>query len=318
MFYNHENIKIMTWNIYLGASLAPLINTTEEEVPCAVTEVFSQVIETDFYDRAKSIARIIIEDRLDIIGLQEVAQWTVQSSDCKCDMNFLTILLEELCRCGYRYSIAAINRNYSFSLPDSKGNIISLVNRDVILFRADLPVELSNIEEKNYSDNLVADIGGEPFTFTRGYSSVDIRLCNKKFRFVNTRLEASEDADDIRLKQTQQLLQEIGDTSLPIFLSGSFSILPNDSLYDIYIDSGYKDAWEIKGKGPGYTAFQADNLRNSESTLSERFEYIFFSGYSEVRCIYTVGDNVQDKTCSGLWPSDHAGITAVFKLPLWA
>lgn len=318
MMYNKEDLKIMTWNIYLGASLAPLNNTTKEQLPFAVTEVFNQVEQTDFYERAKSIAKIIRDTEPDLIGLQEVADWSVKSCCCEYNMNFLTILLKELCEMGLSYCVAAVNRDFSFSFPDSKGRLISLVNRDVILFKKELPVDITNIQERNYKDNLVIQIGGEPFTLLRGYSTIDVRICNKKFRFVNTRLEASEDADEIRLNQTQQLLEEINNTSLPIFLSGSFSILQDTLLYDLYTSAGYKDAWVIKGEGPGYTAFQADNLLNPVSTLSERFEYIFFRGYSELQCVFTVGDNQRDRTPCGLWPSDHAGIVAGFKLPIWA
>lgn len=318
MFHNKEKIKIMTWNIYLGASLAPLNNTTKEEVPMAVTQIYDQVIQTDFNERAKSIANTIKKEEPEFIGLQEVAEWTVKSVASKCSMNFLTILLRELCKEDLHYGVLAINKNFSWSLPDSTGKIISLINRDVILFRNDLPVDITNIQEKNYKDNLVIQIGGEPFTLLRGYSSADIRLCNNKFRFVNTRLEASEDADVIRLKQSQQLIGEIGGTSLPIFLSGSFSILPSEPIYDLYIDAGFKDSWKIAGQGPGYTAFQASNLLNPISMLSERFEYIFFRDDSIVKDIITVGDQQKDRTPSGLWPSDHAGIVGEFHLPTWA
>lgn len=38
----NNSLRIMTWNIYFGADLTPLVGTTPKEVPEAVTEVFDQ------------------------------------------------------------------------------------------------------------------------------------------------------------------------------------------------------------------------------------------------------------------------------------
>ena len=64
-------LSIMTWNIYIGADLTPLLSATPKQIPKHVTNVFRQFIATDFSKRAKAIVRQIILKEPDIIGLQE-------------------------------------------------------------------------------------------------------------------------------------------------------------------------------------------------------------------------------------------------------
>lgn len=68
-------LSIMTWNIYIGADLTPLLSATPKLIPKHVTNVFRQFIATNFSKRARVIAQQIILKEPDIIGLQEVALW---------------------------------------------------------------------------------------------------------------------------------------------------------------------------------------------------------------------------------------------------
>lgn len=172
----------------------------------------------------------------------------------------------------------------------------------------------SNIQANNFRTNLIVPVGGQPFTVLRGWSSVDIRLHNRKFRLVNTHLEG--EAVDIRIAQVNELLRGPGATSLPLVFIGDFNSNADgiDSpVYDMLIDSGFIDAWDIAGEGPGFTGFQARNLLNPLSTLSERVDLILFRDSFNVEKIDTVGDKQRDRTPTGLWPSDHAGVVATIK-----
>ncbi len=305
----------MTWNIYIGADLTPLINTTPEQLPEVVTEVFDQFKQTDFCQRSKSIAMQICLSRPDIIGLQEAALWTKQSRTSDCVVNFLNILLRDLKALDLDYSVVAVNRNFRDRLPSSTGDIIELLDRDVILARSELPLEFTNIQEKNFQTNLVVPVGGQPLTILRGWSSVDICLYGKKFRLVNTHLEA--ESEEIRFAQANELLTGPGSTDLPLVFIGDYNSNANACeapTYDLLIDAGFKDSWHIAGIGPGFTAVQARNLLNPISTLSERIDLILFRNRFCVKKINTVGDKQRDRTPSGLWPSDHAGVVTTFWL----
>ncbi|PAB56372.1 hypothetical protein CCE28_20935 [Anaeromicrobium sediminis] len=304
----------MTWNIYFGADLTPLINTTPEQVPNTVTEVFDEFDQTDFQERSKSIAKQICEQEPDIICLQEVALWTVQSSKIIRIIDFLNILLDNLKKLDLHYNVIAVNKNFRNRLPSSKGDRIGILDRDVILVKCKSPLKFSNIKENNFETNLVVSVGNQPFTILRGWSSVDISLYGKKFRLVNTHLE-SESAK-VRLAQATELLKGPGATDIPLIFIGDFNSNADGMeapTYDMLIDADFTDAWDMAGKGDGFTAVQARDLLNSISTLRERIDLILFRDSFNVKKIHTVGDEQRDRTPCGLWPSDHAGVVSTLK-----
>lgn len=315
-----ENIRkkciiIMTWNIYIGADLTPLINTTPQQLPAVVTEVFNQLEQTDFPARAKAIARQICQTEPDLIGLQEVALWTVQSPQTKSVLNFLNVLLAELKKLALDYRVVAVNKNFRDKLPSSTGEVIGVLDRDVLLAMCQLPIKFSNIQEDNFQSNLVVPIGSQPFTILRGWSAVDIDLYEQKFRLVNTHLEG--ESLEVRMAQAEELLTGPGATDLPLIFIGDFNSNAADSgapTYHLLINAGFNDAWELAGKGPGFTAFQARDLLNPVSSLSERIDLILFRNGLKVKRVNRVGERQRDRTPCGLWPSDHAGVVATLNL----
>ncbi|WP_432408384.1 endonuclease/exonuclease/phosphatase family protein [Wukongibacter sp. M2B1] len=309
--FRKKHLSIMTWNIYFGADLTPLINTTPEEVPEVVAEIFNQFNQTNFTARYESISKQIYKTRPDIIGLHEVAVWTLQSPTSLDVIDFLDILLGDLSKLGLDYNIVAINRNFRNRLPSSTGSTIGILDRDVILARSKSPLKFSNIQENNFETNLVVPIGGQPFKVLRGWSSVDVCLFNHKFRLVSTHLEAN--SSEVRFAQANELLKGPGVTNLPLIFIGDFNSnaeFDESQTYDLLIDSGFTDAWDIEDKGPGFTASQARNLLNPISTLNERIDLILFRNRFDVRKINRIGNKQRDRTPSGLWPSDHAGVVA--------
>jgi hypothetical protein len=81
-------------------------------------------------------------------------------------------------------------------------------------------------------------------------------------------------------------------------------------------DANFYDAWTwAHGSAAGYTGTQSDSLDNRNSTLSQRIDAVFFRGKrTGATEADTVGDTAADKTSSGLWPSDHAGVTTTISL----
>jgi len=95
------------------------------------------------------------------------------------------------------------------------------------------------------------------------------------------------------------------------------------SPYDQLLMAGYLDAWEERlgprghANDPGFTCCQDKSLLNSVSELDKRIDLIWTSpsepllGAHEVLAHTTViGDDPRDRTPSGLWPSDHAGVAS--------
>jgi hypothetical protein len=55
-------------------------------------------------------------------------------------------------------------------------------------------------------------------------------------------------------------------------------------------------------------------IRNPVSTLDERIDLALVRGALEAEQIEIVGASAVDRTPSGLWPSDHAGIVTRVRL----
>ena len=161
-------LSIMTWNIYIGAELTPLLRATPKQIPKLVTEVFRQFLANDFSKRAKAIARQIILKQPDIIGLQEAALWElIPPYSQRVVYDFVHILLCELKYRGLFYKVAAQNKNLEASLPSSLWNLIRLTDRDVILVRETSEVKVIGKVEANFKANFHVKIAGQPFTILR-------------------------------------------------------------------------------------------------------------------------------------------------------
>jgi hypothetical protein len=101
---------------------------------------------------------------------------------------------------------------------------------------------------------------------------------------------------------------------------------PPTQPYWILTGAGYVDAWLRKVGHPwrGYTCCQNETVNNVESLLDERIDLIFvrnetdfpaFPDLGPVRA-RVLGNRQRDKTPSGLWPSDHAGVFTRLIIPV--
>jgi endonuclease/exonuclease/phosphatase family metal-dependent hydrolase len=116
----------------------------------------------------------------------------------------------------------------------------------------------------------------------------------------------------IQEAQANEILAGPGSTTLPLVLLGDFNS-PTDgsgTTYNNLLAAGFHDAWAIAGSGDGFTFGQADDLLNLNSMLDRRIDRVLFRGDFEVNEIDIWGEDPSDKTPSGLWPSDHAGVAA--------
>jgi len=82
---------------------------------------------------------------------------------------------------------------------------------------------------------------------------------------------------------------------------------------------GYIDLWSVRQgpADPGFTCCQDELLRNADSALFERVDLIFSylppgAGLVPVQS-RAAGDSDHEKSVSGMWPSDHAGVVATLK-----
>jgi hypothetical protein len=71
------------------------------------------------------------------------------------------------------------------------------------------------------------------------------------------------------------------------------------------------DTWNLRlGNPDGFTCCQAADLLNDPSSHDERIDIVFaYPAPAKVKANVMDADS-DDKTISGLWPSDHASVIA--------
>ena len=320
-----EPLTVMTYNVYVGANMEPLLGITNlVEVPAAVTEVYNKAIASDFPGRAAGIAASIKTHRPHIIGLQEISLMRLQSPGDRLTggdpaeeivLDFLEILMDALQTEGLNYQVAAKVQNFDVEMPMgsfTEYDDVRLTDFDVILTRDDVTVSRPTVT--NYVNTFTVE---ELFVeIARGYAAIDATVAGTTYRVINTHLESF--LKDIRVAQARELIDGLATETLPIILLGDFNTpAPDGTAYQMFISAGYIDTWQMDSEGTGYTCCQAKELQNEVSELYERIDQIFVRNLELPASVMTntVGDKPSERLTSGLWPSDHAGVVAHFAYP---
>lgn len=328
-------IKVMSRNIYIGTNVATLLGGVSLiQIPSAARNAFYQLENTNFIERAEVLAEEIEKTRPHLIGLQEVAHVYIQSPGDFLSGNvqranieiydYLQILMDALSAKSLDYTIAAVLNNADIELPmlptdysepNSVLDDVRLIDRDVILIRND--VSFSNVATIRYTDSLVVDTSFG-ISVPRGYTALTAEIDGNSYRFANTHLEAFDLTETLRSGQLEQLLSEMESETIPVILAGDFNLSPDNILYQNLIQDGFEDAWvnnTLTYNPDGFTFGHDDNLQNKKVDFSGRIDYIFVKSSDSFSFeeSFVVGDELRDRTSSGLWPSDHGGVITKIK-----
>jgi endonuclease/exonuclease/phosphatase family metal-dependent hydrolase len=314
-------IRLVTQNMYVGSSFAPLVAAqTPQQLLAAVTTIYNNIVSSKPAERATAMAREIAQRRPDLVALQEAAVLRTGNGGPATTVrsDLVQLLLDELAGLGQRYVAVAIVPGVDAQAPSLLGFDVRVTIQDAILVRAEIQTSNLQIEQFGVKLTLPSSLG--TFADTRGWAAIDVNMHGRRFRFVTTHLDSSVPA--IRVAQAKELLLTAANTSLPIVMVGDFNIAvdtgldPSFPAYQAIINAGFIDAWQNKrAPDPGFTAHQAENLLNPTSLLSHRIDLVLARGGFGVADISLIGNQPADRTASGLWPSDHAGVAATLRLP---
>ena len=151
-------------------------------------------------------------------------------------------------------------------------------------------------------------------TSDRGWTAVDGKLKGKKFRYVNTHLEAA--AADPRNTQAAELIARGGPLRVkrkPVIVGGDFDSDPqgNESDADavnVLKGFGPEDLWpRLRGGGPGLHLLpgQLGHVRYDGGRVRPSDRPIFSKPALRVLKGRVAGKSQSDRTANGLWPSDQ-------------
>jgi len=335
-----DDFTVMTRNLYLGANLTPAMEARDgEEFVAAVSTILETIALNNFPERAEALAAEIAGKRPHLVGLQEVYDFTLNGNNLAPPFrDHLADLLAALQARGADYRVAAVVNELNLQLPFA-GNLVGVLDRDVILARSDVETqaidfgEACRVSEDGCNYQVVAAIPNPlgsafpPISIERGFVGVAAQLPGGGgFAFVTTHLEVREVGPFgvLQALQAQELLGFLGGLNVPVILVGDFNSDPRDPINGPFVPpytqlaaAGYADAWlQQRPDNPnGFTCCQDEDLFNPQSSLYERVDLILSSAPPFKAKVEILDDQVADKTSpSGLWPSDHAGVAARLRL----
>lgn len=331
-------VKTMSRNLYLGADLTPAVEAPNlPALILAAYGIWQAVQATDFPARAKELADEIVDTDPHLIGLQEVATWKLGAFGDPAPAStlvydFLASLQLELAVRGEPYDLVVIQREAEIEAPASDFSTffadVRLELNDAILVKhADVAageIALGNAQSANFQNNLTLPTAGGPVTVTRGWTSVDATVNRRSFRFVNTHLEAF--SAGFRAAQAFELLA--GPLALPptqaVVLVGDLNSdptdgsssppdpTPNNLAYNLIVGvGGFVDTESDDPEGP--TCCHADDLLNPSAEFTGRIDHVLHRGGIVTVSKDVFGDDPDERTPSGLWPSDHGGVIATLQ-----
>jgi hypothetical protein len=351
--------KTMTRNVYLGADLTPALEANNpNQFVDAAGEVANQVDRTNFPQRAQSLAQEILSKNPHLVGLQEVALWrtaptnfgvlTTGPTATDVEYDFLQLLLAELNKGGQRYEVVVEKTEFDVEVPvnddtsDGQSGVAGsdhnerLTMRDVILAKVGKKVSTSNPTSGTFNVLLRVEIAGIGATIdiTRGWTAVDAKIkgsTSKKFRFVNTHLEAFDSSGqnaasdgnsygrgDIRAAQARQLFAPGGPATGKIVIligdinSDDDTVQPNgdQNAYNALLAGGFS---ERSTASPLSCCLNDPNLvSGSQADFDHQVDHIMTNS----KKVKLVNSSVTGLApVSGLWPSDHAGVFATLRVP---
>jgi endonuclease/exonuclease/phosphatase family metal-dependent hydrolase len=319
-------LRVMTYNLYLGANLVPIFFAPPDQVLAEVKEAWHHVRATNFRLRAEAIADLITEERPDLAGLQEVSLWQTAPIEDPTDLttkyDFLGLLLDELEQNGTPYEAVAQNPFASGALPVSEDQLVRLTQRNVIIAPANRDEDVfavTNPVSVVYAARIPLTILGQRFDIARGYATIDASFHGSWIRFATTQPEAY--SVPIRQLQAMEFAAALSTSPYDVIIAGDINSERNftgDS-YQILTGAGYTDVWlETMPGVDGFTVTFGDDLVGPPSELDHTVDYVLQSEDGALdgvdRSGEIVGEELDDQTTTGWWPSDHAGVVVSIEI----
>jgi endonuclease/exonuclease/phosphatase family metal-dependent hydrolase len=315
----------MTRNLYFGADLEPVLGaTTPEDFLAALLGAFAQAQGSNFPLRMDAVAGEIADSGAVLVGMQEVATWSV---DGVVVADFTELVIQGLADRGLRYEAVAVAPGFQFAAPIPGVGTAGLAISDVILARTDLSpseLKLRNAQTGNYVAQVVLSTPLGQLPFPRQWAAIDAKVRGKQFRFVSTHLESLDQGPyaGIRQAQADELLTSptspLNTTRQPVVLVGDFNSEVTDAgdAVDLFLSAGFTDAWAAAGTGPGYTFGHDPDLAEPSDGLDDsRIDFVTVRGTPVVEGVSVVDTSLDPSPADRpLWPSDHGGLVATLEL----
>src|SRR3954452_15248970 len=190
-------VRVATYNLYLGADLSLVLGERDaDELRWGTREVQRQLMTTAFPRRARAIARVLVRERPDLVGLQEVTTWR---ADGRPVWDFARDLLAALEDLGEPYEVAATVPTFRGSGAVRLGEqdiTLDLVGSNTILRRVGSAVRVTATQTGMFGQALEVGALGLNGQVSRGWCAVSCVVDGAPqhgITFLNTHTEAYDE-----------------------------------------------------------------------------------------------------------------------------
>ncbi len=336
-----QPFEVYTQNIYLGGDTGPLFTLDFTDIPLVIasTNVFwQQVLASNAPERAAAIVDEIAERRPHVVGLQEVLRFVLLDGAFQPigGLDLLAAIESEIASRGLPYQTEVIQEATSSTLPlafdPATGGIsqwLDFTDRVVTLRRTD--VEVTSTAQGLYAATL--NLG--PVELKRGWTRTSVAHEGTTYHFVNTHLEVQQIAP-VQAAQAAELQNVViagldGVTIIAGDLNSNAASEAGDPTwtptYGDLVAAGFTDVWGSAPRRPQEPSLTCchDSSLTGDSDFDQRIEFVLVRSSGDEQGLWgrmrgafradIVGEEPGDRTESGLWPSDHAGLVAGLRLP---
>jgi endonuclease/exonuclease/phosphatase family metal-dependent hydrolase len=335
-----RGVDTMNANLYVGGGIGRVIALDPTDpayvsnLVYTVTGVFYEIVASQPELRLQGVADRIAARMPDLVAVQEASLIRHQSPGdlivggttpaTNVVYNYLEILLDALKARGAHYAVASSTEEVDvempmFNLQTYTVDDVRLTDRDAILVRTDLPpgqLRVSNPQGGHFTYMIELPTVSVP----RGWCSVDVFVRGERFRYICAHLE-EETVPQLQMLQAIELIDGPANVCLPVIISGDFNADPlhrnGVETYDAFVAAGFDDAWaELHNANlaGGLTWGHDEFLADPSVPMIWRLDVVWYRGCGLLPIESKVLDLALDRESPPLWASDHAAVTADFRV----
>ena len=337
-FADPVTLKVMTRNLFLGSEMGDVIAApTVNDVPALVDAFRLRVLASDFPARAKLIAEEVALENPDILAVQELELFRLQSPS---DFNLaapavnaepvaengdmLAILQAAFAEKGLTFGEPAVVVAHSDveipGLDATTGTTYDLrmTDRDAIFVRPGIP--FANPRGKTFDMSIPLRIPmvatGYPVPMKRGYAAIDVTVSGTPFTFTATHLEVgSGQAQLFQEGQANELLAVVKKIPGTQLITGDFNsnaIATSTASYGLFA-AAFTDAWPEGAAVGDVGPTCCTDIDSPAPAPDTRIDLLFHKGLVKTMAATRTG-LAGAHTPSGKLASDHLGAAFTVQL----
>ena len=327
-----RHVTVMTRNMYIGAdvdaAMAALANSDDSDDVPALFAALQTLQHTDLAARVQALAGEIAGNRPQVVAIQEAYELFVDQSLLQMfglsggsiQVDYLQALQAALSARGLYYTVAGRNTTTDATVA---GGAVHIVDHDALLVDAD-HVTLNGAPVESVFQANIGEVA-PGVVLRRGYVAAQATVDGIPMLLMTSHLESGQSAEIVGLRyyQALELAQVIG-TAPRVVLLGDLNGVAGSTMYQVLAGAGLVDTWAaLRPREAGLTCCHSYDLSNRKPAFYERIDYVWTRGFNGPSGrvqgeITRTGMEPRDRVRGAfglIWPSDHAGLVAMLRLP---